>query len=341
MKRSRHHVRPYNRADAQAVVDVINAASAREPGFRRAAVDAVGEVRYHRYVPPSADKVVACTDTTEVIGFAYVADKEHSIVLETGGAVRPEHWGQGVGTALIQWAEERALAVSNRAPAGVRTVLQVNLFENETAAIRLFSDAGYVEVREWTHMELQMEQPFPPPMLTDGLVLREMDLENDWDIVGPAMEDAFTDHWGAIPFSELEQEQEVEEEPSGQEAPDSPIDDSYSNAPGYCFMALDGDTVAGGILCNARLVERNDTGRVGSVFVRRAYRRRRIGHALMQTAINAFWKSGVRRVVLDTDSESFSQSAKFYSGLGMKPYRREFLFEKEIRPGRDVRRLVM
>ena len=137
---------------------------------------------------------------------------------------------------------------------------------------------------------------------------------------------------------EAVEEDSNEDDSDGDEPPG---DDSYSNAPGYCFIVLDGENVAGGVLCNAKLVERKDTGRVGSVFVRDAYRRKGIGQALMQTAFNAFWSRGVKRIILDTDSESFSKSSIFYSGLGMKPYRREFLFEKEVRPGREVRRLEM
>jgi GNAT superfamily N-acetyltransferase len=238
----------------------------------------------------------------------------------------------------LAWAEERARVLSEQAPAGVRTVLQVNLFENETTAIQLFSNCGYANVREWTHMELLMDAPPPTSSLPDGFILREMDLDNDWDIVGPAMDDAFTDHWGTIPPGTIESSAE-ENDDDDSDSDETPSDDSFSNAPGYCFIVLDGDTVAGGVLCNAKLVERNDTGRVGSIFVRSAYRRRKIGQALMLTAFNAFWQKGVKRIILDTDSESFSQSRIFYSGLGMTPYRCEFLYEKEIRPGREVRRL--
>jgi len=328
-------LRPYTSSDVQVVVDMINKASIHTLGFPRAVVDAVGNIRHQRYVPLSSYKVVAVNSRDEIIGYAYLADKENGIVIETGGAVHPDYWGQGVGQALLAWAEKEARRHSKQAPGGVRTVLQVNLFENEEAAIQLFSASSYVKVREWTHMELTMSEPFPEPSLPDGLTLREMDLDNDWEIVAPAMDDAYADHWGAIllPAEEDIQEEELDEED------DTPSDESFSNAPGYCFIVLDGEIVAGGILCNAKLVERKDTGRVGSVFVRGAYRRKKIGSALMKTAFNAFWESGIKHIILDTDSESFSDSIKFYSGLGMKPCRRELLYEKEIRPGREVRRL--
>jgi GNAT superfamily N-acetyltransferase len=168
-----------------------------------------------------------------------------------------------------------------------------------------------------------------------------MDLDDDWESVGPAMAEAFADHWGALAIdSLLPSSDDSASEELLAELDDMSEDDTYSNSPGFCFIALDQDLVAGGILCNARLVERADTGRVGSVFVRPAYRRRGIGRALMLTAFAAFWRSGIRRIILDTDADSFTDSPRFYMTFGMRPYRREFLYERVIRPGKELRRLT-
>lgn len=62
-----------------------------------------------------------------------MADKENSFVFETGGSVHPKHENAGVGSMLVAWAEAKARRLSEQAPAGIRTVLQVNLFESEKA----------------------------------------------------------------------------------------------------------------------------------------------------------------------------------------------------------------
>jgi GNAT superfamily N-acetyltransferase len=334
-----YRLRPYISSDAQAVVDVINAASMQIVGFPRAVVAAVGNVWSHRFVPFTSEKIVSVNDRDEVSGYAYFTSSDNNIVAETGGAVHPDYWNQGIGTTLLEWAEERAKDTSHLSPAGVRTVLQASPYESETDVIALLKDQGYSAVRKWVHLVIELIEPPIVPALSSSLILREMDLDNDWDIVGPAMDEAFTNHWGNIPAELLASENTEKTEDAGEETPEGPTDDSYSNAPGYCFSVLDGDTVAGGILCNAKLVERNDTGRVGSIFVRPAYRRRGIAQTLMLAAFDAFWKNRFRRVITDTDANSFTDSTKLYKGLGMRPYRSEFTYEKEIRPGTEVRRL--
>jgi mycothiol synthase len=334
-----YKLRPYTASDAQAVVDVINASSMQTVGFPRAVVDSVGNFWAYRFVPLSSERIVAADEDNKVVGFAYFRSGDDHIVAETGASVHPDHWGKGIGTALLAWAEDHAIQDSAEAPQGIRTVLQTSLYPTERNAIKLFQDHGYTPVREWVHLVLEMDQPPVIPVLAPNLSLREMDLDNDWDTVGPAMEEAYADHWGAIPPGSYESVgQEVEAHQSDDEEA-TPEDTSYSNAPGYCFIVLDGTTVAGGILCNAKLVERADTGRVGSMFVRARYRRQGIARALMLAAFDTFWKNGFRRIITDTDAKSFTDAPKLYLGLGMKPYRSEFVFQKEIRPGREVRLL--
>src|SRR5215204_3274247 len=246
-----YHLRPYISSDAQAVADVINAASLRAPGFRRATIDAVGNIWAFKFIPFNSKKVVAVTKQDQIVGYAYFTDDK--IVTEMGIAVHPDHWNQGIGSALIEWAEAHAIAASQNATTGIKIVLQTSLFDTELDAQKLFKDHGFSPVREWMHLALEMKEPPIIPTLPPNLTLREMDLDNDWEIVGPAMDEAFADHWGNIPegsFEVLEQEQA---NPENEAESEHPSDDSFSNAPGYCFIVLDGETVAGGILCNVKL----------------------------------------------------------------------------------------
>jgi ribosomal protein S18 acetylase RimI-like enzyme len=231
--------------------------------------------------------------------------------------------------------------MSNAAPPGIKTLLQANIFEAETRALQLYESVGFDHVRDWLHFEIDLPHspliPDPPP----GISLHAMDLENDWDLVGPAMDEAFADHWGTISLPAVDQsEKNGDDTVNVDEVGDGPPEDeTYSNAPGFCFYARAGDKVVGGVLCNDKLVECEDTGRVGSLFVRPAYRRQGLGRTLMQLAFRTFGQHGLRRVILDTDAESFTAAPRFYTQLGMRVYRRERLYEKTIRSGVEARRL--
>ena len=329
-----YSLRIYERTDAPQVVAMLNAN--RE--VPRAVVDGVGNIRLIRYVPFSSIKAVVEDAQGQIVGYAYVADKENSFVFETVGGIHPEHVNAGVGSMLVAWAQEEARRLSQQAPAGVRCVLQVNIFESELETIQLFEEAGFEKVRTWAHYEINFTEAPAAPNQSNGMTIRTFDLDSDaeWDLLSPMQDAAFMDHWGAYNLPPVESP--APEQPAdNDDAEEVPLDFSYSNASGYCFIASMGEEVAGGILCNAKLVEFQNTGRVGSVFTNPKFRRYGVGRNLMLSAFNAFYKSGARRIILDTDSQSFTDSARFYTSLGMKTYRHEFLYEKEIRAGKEIR----
>ncbi|HUG34447.1 MAG TPA: GNAT family N-acetyltransferase [Anaerolineales bacterium] len=329
-----YSLREYNRTDATHVVAMLNA-NRTTP---RAVVDGAGNIRLIRYVPFSSSKTVVEDAQGQIVGYAYVADKENSFVFETGGGVHPEYENAGVGSMLVAWAEAESRRLSEQAPAGVRGVLQVNLFESEGASIQLFEAEGFEKVRTWAHYEIQLNSAPPAPNLPERMSIRRFDLDNDddWDLVSPVQDAAFMDHWGAYTLPPAERVETEDPDDNREEEP--VLDFSYSNAQGYCFIAFVGEEAAGGILCNARLVEFSNTGRVGSVFTHPKFRRQGVGRNLMLAAFNTFYQCGMRRVILDTDSQSFTDSAKFYTNHGMSIYRREFLYEKEICAGREIRK---
>jgi GNAT superfamily N-acetyltransferase len=339
----KYSLRTYQPTDAQNVVKMLNT-NRQNP---RAVVDGAGNIRLIRYVPFSSSKVVVEDKQKNVVGYAYVTDKENSFVFETGGGVHPAHWNAGVGSILVEWAKDESTRLIKNAPKSLnalRAVLQINIFETEHEAIKLFENEGFKKVRTWAHYEMELKNEFE---ISNKIKIREFDLESDddWELLNPVQDAAFMQHWGAYSFSPNEsyalETDETDSESANQieDEIEPVLDSSYSNTQDYCFIAFINNEVAGGILCNAKLVEFQNTGRVGSVFVHPKFHRKGVGKNLMHAAFNAFYKNGMKRVILDTDSQSFTDSAKFYTSFGMKIYRYEFLYEKEIRAGKEIRRL--
>ena len=61
-----------------------------------------------------------------------------------------------------------------------------------------------------------------------------------------------------------------------------------------------------------------------------------IGHALTLHALRAFYDRGTTHVLTDTDVDSLTAAYHVYQKVGMSIFRREIVFEKRIRQGRDL-----
>jgi predicted N-acetyltransferase YhbS len=201
----------------------------------------------------------------------------------------------------------------------------------------LLSEEGYRQARQWVHLLIELDGPPPPPIWPEEVTVRLLDPQRDWPLVGPALVEAFADHWGVIrePVETTTVEAAAKEEVDDGELNDP--DDPYYNSPGLCFVAQHGDKVIGSCLCNARHIEWPETGRVGSLSVIPPYRQQGIGQALLYHAFGEFYRRGVRRIVTDTDGASFTGAPRLYQRVGMKIFRRENLYQKTIRPGREFR----
>jgi len=76
-----------------------------------------------------------------------------------------------------------------------------------------------------------------------------------------------------------------------------------------------------------------DWGFVDTLGVRRPWRRRGVGEALLRTAMLEFWRRGERRVALGVDAESPTGATRLYERVGMRVFWRSVVWEKELRPG--------
>jgi ribosomal protein S18 acetylase RimI-like enzyme len=276
-------------------------------------------------------QLVLAPDGTAV-AYAQLVTEFPYVTYDINGYVQPTHRGQGIGSFLVQWAEERARQTADKAPLDTRIILHTSLFDSHQPGIALLQAQGFAQVRHFVHFRLAMDNPPPTPQMPPGITIRPLQA-SDWAQVGPALEEAFRDHWGAIEYDGEAEEDEVEETAEHDPAI---FNRDYFNSPGLCFVALDGEQVVGSCLCNAKTIEFPEAGYLGSLSIRRPYRRRGIGMALTLTALNAFYQRGTRTVLTDTDGRSFTEAYNLYQKAGMVIYRQQNVYEKELRPGRDL-----
>ena len=244
------------------------------------------------------------------------------------GRVHPGYEGLGIGTWLMDWAEQRALRALDSVPDGLRFAPRVGTFQQARKPKKLFKDMGYHHIRTSYQMRIELGAPVPEPVWPEGITLRTFNPERDAEDVYRAEIDSFRDHFGYI-------EQPFEE---GFERFKYFHIDGDEFDPTLWFLAMDGGEIAGINLCRSRsdAYDDPDLGWVGTLGVRRPWRKRGIGLALLRHSFREFERRGRRRVGLGVDAQSLTGALRLYESAGMHVHRAFDLYEKELRPGTEI-----
>jgi mycothiol synthase len=305
--------------DADAVADLYNACSMDEIGVPTVTT---GEVRQWWSITgfdPRTDAFVVRTPAREIIGYAEawpLAPHDH---VYTDVRVHPGHTGRGIGTHLLRLVEARAREIAARAPAGTRTVVATGINSTHEPSRRLLERHGYALTRHFWQMGIALDAEPAAPRWPDGLVVRTAVAGQDERAVWEADEEAFLDHFDHHQFP-------FEDWLKFVAAPER-----YD--PTLWFLALDGDRIAGVALCEAARPEDPECGWVSTLGVRRPWRRRGLGLALLQHSFGEFYRRGRRRAGLNVDASSLTGATRLYERAGMRVVRQRDRYEKALRAG--------
>jgi mycothiol synthase len=241
--------------------------------------------------------------------------------------VHPEHRDRGLGQHLVRWGEEQARRITAAAPEGTKTVVEAGLLAEDAYHAANLRDAGMTVSRYFVRMQVELDHELPAFTWPDGLELRPVDLEAHDRRICLASEEAFRDHWGWI----------VRSDDEAYERWRLWLDNDDRVDPSLWFVAWDGDEVAGMSICWPDVTEDPDCGYVGILCVRRAWRGRGLGMALLRHSFDVFRDRGRQRVALHADGENLTGALRLYRKAGMEIDRRFDHYEKELRAGRDLR----
>ena len=264
------------------------------------------------------DATIVATPAGQIVGYAALQEHGQHARLAGDGYVHPAYRGRGIGTSLVRWAERRAQDVMVLAPAESRVTLDQRTAATDAAAAALFAREGYTHVRTFWHMAIRLKAP-AAPIWPEGIVVRPFVAGQDEFAAYTAAEEAFEDHWGhvAIPFEEWRASR------LGHEGFD----------PSLVFLAWDGGEVAGAIRCRSRGEDGVETGWVDNLAVRRPWRARGLGMALLLHAFAAFHRRGVSAVALGVDAASLTGATRLYERAGMHVERPFEVYQKTLREG--------
>jgi mycothiol synthase len=115
------------------------------------------------------------------------------------------------------------------------------------------------------------------------------------------------------------------------------IDHDPEHDPSLWFLALDGKEIAGVSLCRSRIAEDPAVAYVNALGVRRPWRRHGIALALLYQSFGELYRRGRWAVALDVDAQSLTGATRLYEKAGMHVQRQAVTYEKELRPGAELR----
>ncbi len=195
------------------------------------------------------------------------------------------------------------------------------IHEKDAEKRRQYGSRGFMHVRSETLMRVGLSEVPEGHEGPDGITVRVMDRDTDMGGYSLAYGEAFRDHWGYVSLS-------PDEWLRRKKAEFGSWGEMY--VPDLWFVALDGDTIVGSV--GSFLDYGNVKGRcyLYHVFVRRAWRNRRIASTLLRTAFQALQAQGGRIVELHVDSENTTYGLDLYRGLGMRSVWHQHLYEKRV-----------
>lgn len=240
--------------------------------------------------------------------------------------VHPDYDDLGIGVWLLQWAEQRALQALQNIPEDLRFAPRVGIYRQADQFKKLIEDVGYGYIRSSYRMLIEMEGPAPEPVWSEGITLRTYHPQTDAEAVYRAFVESFRDHFG---FVEEPLEQGFKRFRHFQL-------ESGDFDPTLLFLAMDGDQIAGINICQDHVHDDPQVGWVSILGVRRPWRKRGIGLALLRHSFNEFYRRGKRKVGLGVDAQNLTGALRLYENAGMHIHQVFDLYEKELRAGTEI-----
>ncbi len=314
---SDYAVRPLTEADLEAAVALMNTCDEAEIGRPDHPLEEMRAEWMHNSTDPANAGWVVCDAHGQIVAVALIMHQQY-VRLNSFVFVHPDHQGHEIGTYLRSLIEEHAQQIVPLAPEGERVALRQYINDANQTAQRMLTEAGYAPIRHFYRMEIVLGDEQPPAEIPAGLEVRPFVVERDAHVVHAAMVESFRDHWGSLPSTFEQWEQRLIKR--------ADFD------PSQWFVMWDGDEVAGALIGQH---DSPSAGWVGSLGVRRPWRGRGVGMALLRLSFAAFARAGKTSVGLGVDAENPTGAVRLYERAGMHAIYQNVVMEKELRPAAD------
>lgn len=239
-----------------------------------------------------------------------------------GGGVHPEYRGRGVGRAIMDRLEPRAIELAAQRHPGAPVTADLWSGNEGSSAARLARARGYSPVRYFSDMRVEVDPSMgarePVKRLPEDrrIAVFTPDLG---EAVRQAHNEAFADHWGSVPRSRERWKSQLA---------------ARSFRPALSRVALTSDLslaaeerVDAYALCGQWVEGELYVSLVGT---RRRARRQGLGLALLGSIVRGAADAGYRVVDLTVDSESPTGAGRIYERAGFTRVRTSAVFQRRL-----------
>lgn len=313
------NLRPVTWADLHAVAKLIYEVTEADGDITVAVTPEELEHEWHTEgFNPETDAFLVETQDGRVVGFQDFYNVKNHAHLTIDGYVHPDFKGMGIARALMERAEARALEEMKLAAPDLRVYIRSTMDGKDEPAISLHKEMGYATVRYFWRMEVTLDEMPTIPPFPEGIELRPFDKEAHSHLVWQADNEAFNEHWGSHGSTFEEWSFRKFERPEFD--------------PNLWLIAWDGDQIAGFSQNRYRM----GIGWVGTLGVRKPWRKKGLGLTLLKHSFADFYKRGMKTIGLGVDASNSTGATRLYERAGMHVVSEFVTFEKELRPGRSL-----
>ena len=302
------------REDAEEVAILISACQIADTGETDISVEEMHD-DWHS-LDLAEEAVIVTSPDGRTAAYADVFNRSF-VIVSIYGYVHPDYRGMGLGSYLVAWGERWTRDHMPQAQENARVIVQHYINSANAGGRRLLEGSGYTPVRGIYVMETELHEAPPQPHWPEGISMRTFASDQDERAVFEAVEDAFRDTWGR---------------PRGTFERFVGMTERENFDPSLWFLAMDGDEIAGITLCKTLAGE----GWVDVVGVRRPWRNRGLGLALLRHALTKYHRRGTHKISLSVDAESITGAPRLYGRAGMRVRESYIIHLKELRPGVDL-----
>ncbi len=316
-------LRPYRESDVTEFVRVSNAANVTDGIDERSSQAGLANwlLTQRANFNPTDDLVVA-TVGERVVGYGWVdwvETTDGKREYRTRGHVDPAWRRRGVGSAILAHDEARMLQIAAGHPDDRPRVFGAYSPERRRGAVALLTGAGYRPVRYFFDMLRPTLDDVEVPPLPDGMAIRPVTDRAGIRQLFDADTEAFMDHWGGFDASEATFNQWMQ-------------DPNFD--PSLFVIAWDGDEIAGAVI-NSIDAEENEAldrrrGLLGSVFVRRPWRRRGLAAALVGRSLALLRERDMTSAWLGVDADNPNGALGVYERAGFEVHMRSTAYHKPM-----------